>query len=166
MCYRCVDKGAYMDITKIDITNWDKIELLQSLINNADCLGINNQLLKTTTSKLDRISYDEAQRIWDSMNSHYFDYYESRPLKVDLTGNILDARLYVRDNSSSTLKIVISECRPGPKNKLDTVIKVCTHWGIIRANLALKNYRKVIKHRIPNCPATKCTFYKECQNQR
>lgn len=155
-----------MDITKIDITNWDKIELLQSLINNADCLGMNNPILKITCSMIDEISYDEAQRIWASTDYHYFDYYKSRPLKVDLSGNTLDASLYVRDNSLAALRIAISQCRPGSKNTIKPGAKLCTHWGLIHLDLKLKDSRQVIKNRIPNCPVTKCVCYKECQNQR
>jgi len=155
-----------MDITKIDITNWDKIELLQSLINNADCSGMNNPVLKMTCSMLDKISYDEAQRIWKSTNYHYFDYCESRPLKVDLSGSTLNASLYVRDNSLAALRNAISRCRPGPKNKIKPGTEACTHWDLICVELALKKSREVIKHRIPNCPVTKCICYKECQNQR
>ncbi len=99
------------DITKIDISKLDKVKLLQCLINNANCMGMGNPVLAMTCRMLGKITYEHAQNIWKSNPIHYFDYCESRPLKIDLSGNTMNAHFYVRDNNLAALTNAISQAR-------------------------------------------------------
>ncbi|MBD5400700.1 hypothetical protein HDR61_03070 [bacterium] len=95
-----------MDIAKINIANWDKVELLQRLINNADGVLVTDRRGIQEYSRR-KITYDEAKCLWQSTDNHYFDSFQERPLKVDLSGKTMDATLYVRDNSLAALALAL-----------------------------------------------------------
>lgn len=77
----------------MDISNYNKAEVFATLYNNARVQGMgflqaDNKVMTT----------EEAQEILDSLEDKYFDYFRGRVMKIDLTGNELNTRLYNRDN--------------------------------------------------------------------
>lgn len=81
----------------IDIKGFNKAKLLASLYNHAHPQGMG--FLQYDPKVM---TVEEAQKIIDECiageYSLYFDYLKGRVMKVNLTGDILDERLYDRDN--------------------------------------------------------------------
>src|SRR5438105_3753792 len=87
----------------IDISKFDKADVLAALYNNSKPQGMGFLHFDPTP-----MSRDEAARLLngeDKQNhtsgyhcSTYFDYLKGRVMKVDLSGDQLDPRLYDRDN--------------------------------------------------------------------
>lgn len=76
---------------ELDISKLNKAEVLASLYNNSkpQGLGILHFEPEDMTKK-------EAEEIIKSQT--YFDYFKGIVMKVDLSGDTLDPRLYDRDN--------------------------------------------------------------------
>lgn len=77
----------------IDLTGKDKAEVLARLYNAADTQG--HGALKASLMPI--MSREHAQALLDSGQT-YFDYVNGRVLKVDLSSDSLNERLYDRDN--------------------------------------------------------------------
>ena len=75
----------------IDISQMNKAEVLQTLFNNSKRQGLG--LLHPPRI----LSLEEAQSLMDTGN-RYFDYVDGVVLKIDLSTNQLNTRLYNRDN--------------------------------------------------------------------
>lgn len=82
----------------VNITGLDKVVVLAALHNETSALGMGRM------HDVGRdMNIDEARSIIDRNVNHngdrdlYFDYVAGRPLKVDLTGDEFDPRLYDRD---------------------------------------------------------------------
>lgn len=81
----------------IDISGLDKAEVLAALFNGGRQQGMGT--LDTTGRQ--SMSIDDARQ-YTSATDHaqYYDYLRGRVMKVDLSGDELDPRLYDRDNGS------------------------------------------------------------------
>jgi hypothetical protein len=91
----------------IDISKFDKADVLRVLYNNSQPLGIG--MLQFTPEDMTK---EEAQAFLDAREEGkkiYFDYLKGRVLKVDLTGDELDPWLYDRDNGSGAAERAISK---------------------------------------------------------
>ena len=75
----------------IDISKLDKIEVLMALYNNAKAQGMG--FLQFINEPMERKT---AMRLLEE--NSYFDYVQGRVMKVDLSQNEFDPRLYDRDN--------------------------------------------------------------------
>jgi hypothetical protein len=78
---------------RINIKNMDKVEILRRLYNVASPQGMG--YLQFTP---ENITTEEASTIFNSNKSKDFDYIKGRVMKIDLSGDVLDTRLYDRDN--------------------------------------------------------------------
>jgi hypothetical protein len=95
---------------KIDISKADKAAVLAALYNASHPQGMGFMQARTGI-----MSLEEARQAMDSGDDHagyftshggpiagrsriYFDYLYGRPLKIDLSSDVLDSRLYDRDN--------------------------------------------------------------------
>lgn len=76
----------------IDLTGKDKAEVLRRLYNAASAQGIG--VLNTTAGGM---TLEKARELLAS-GKCYFDYLDGRVMKVDLSSDMLDERLYDRDN--------------------------------------------------------------------
>lgn len=76
----------------IDLTGKNKAEVLAKLYNASRPLGMG--FLHATPEPM---KIDEAQKLLDDGHT-YFDYLKGRVMKIDLSGDQLDPRLYDRDN--------------------------------------------------------------------
>lgn len=76
----------------IDIEGKDKADVLAKLYNASRPLG-----LGIVQAVGDDMTLEEARRVLDS-DGTYVDYLNGRVMKVDLSGSVLDPRLYDRDN--------------------------------------------------------------------
>jgi len=83
---------------KIDIAGMSKAEALCRLWNG-EPNSTHHGRFTTALQLLQKPMSIEAAERWVSEGSLYFDYVEGRALKVDLSGDVLDARLYDRDRS-------------------------------------------------------------------
>lgn len=91
-----------MDTDIIDISKLDKADVLAALYNNSRPLGMG--VFHYTPASMTR---EEAQCYLK--NHTYFDYLKGRVMKVDLSGNTLEPRLYDRDNGRGAAKAAIAE---------------------------------------------------------
>ena len=87
---------------KIDISKLSKAEVLAVLYNNSKPLGMG--FLHATN---DDMTKEEAQAHIDTGQT-YFDYLKGRVMKVDLSGDTLDPRLYDRDNGEGAAQKAIA----------------------------------------------------------
>lgn len=88
----------------IDISKMNKCEVLAKLFNCSKSQGMGlfqpgNDIEMTAS---------EAEIHLDEAGDGYFDYLKGRVLKVDLSGDELDPRLYDRDNGPGAAKKALS----------------------------------------------------------
>jgi hypothetical protein len=81
-------------MTEIDISKIDKAEVLLTLYNNSQPLGLG--FLQYEDRKM---TLSEAKELLQ--NQTYFDYLKGRVMKIDLGENILKTWLYDRDNGEN-----------------------------------------------------------------
>jgi hypothetical protein len=86
----------------IDISNLNKAQVLASLYNNSQPLGLG--FLQATSGDM---TTDEAQAHIDK-GDLYFDYLNGRVMKVDLEGDSLETWLYDRDNGEGAASRAIA----------------------------------------------------------
>jgi hypothetical protein len=84
----------------ISLRGLNKAAVLVALYNNARTQGLG--LLHYTPEQM---TEEQAREIL--VNQHYFDYLKGRVMKVDLSGNNLDPRLYDRDNGAGSAQVAI-----------------------------------------------------------
>lgn len=97
----------------MDISKYDKAEVLRVLYDNAQPQGMG--MLHFKSGNMSR----EEARSW-LKHGTYFDYLSGRVMKVDLSGNELDTRLYNRDNGPDAAEKAIeslSTCTQTNKSK-------------------------------------------------
>lgn len=88
----------------IDIKGLDKAKVLQALYDAAKVQGMG--YLQYVPGPL---SYTEAQEALS--RSTYFDYFKGRVMKVDLSGDSFNPRLYDRDNGQGMAKAAVNSIR-------------------------------------------------------
>lgn len=79
----------------MDISKLNKAEVLATLYNNARTQGMG--MLHYTPEDMTK---EQAQQILDEGQT-YFDYLQGRVMKIDLSKDELDTRLYNRDNGQN-----------------------------------------------------------------
>ena len=84
----------------IDISKMDKADVLAALYNRAQTQGLG--LLHYTPEPLAK---EEAEALLEMRT--YFDYLKGRVMKVELSGDELDPRLYDRDNGQGAAKAAL-----------------------------------------------------------
>ena len=78
----------------IDISNYDKADVLAALYNNSKPLGMG--FLHYTPEDM---THDEAANLLKERADYpYFDYVQGRVMKVDLGSDLLKTACYDRDN--------------------------------------------------------------------
>ncbi len=84
-------------MAKFDISGLSKAEVLRRLYNGG-FNDVNHGAAGLLQRHMAEMTPDEAQELIDQSAPHYyFDYVEAKALKVDLSGDVLDSRLYDRD---------------------------------------------------------------------
>ncbi len=100
-----------MSDTQIDISKLQKCDVLAALYNRSSPLGLG--LVHFTPEDM---TSEQAQKIIDEMKSDgyppKFDYLKGRVMKVDLSDDAVDTRLYDRDNGAGSGSEVIAGLRP------------------------------------------------------
>lgn len=91
----------------ITIAGIDKAELLAALVNASRPQGMGMLRDGGPLSKAD------AQELVDRNKRLDFDYVRGRPLKVDISGDVLDEFLYDRDNGQGAAARVVTKLRTG-----------------------------------------------------
>lgn len=86
----------------MDISNYNKAEILAALYNNARVQGMG--IFQAESSDM---TTEEAAKILEEDKSKYFDYLKGRVMKVDLSTNELDTQLYNRDNGENAAENII-----------------------------------------------------------
>ena len=79
-----------------NISKLNKAEVLAALYNNSVVQGMG-----IYQAKPGKMTTEEAQALLDSGQT-YFDYLHGKVMKVDLSKDHLDARLYDRDNGNGS----------------------------------------------------------------
>ncbi|MET8605543.1 hypothetical protein ABZV92_18575 [Streptomyces rubiginosohelvolus] len=92
---------------QIDISGLGKNQVLAALYNNARIQGKGIR----HPSGSSPLSAEQAREITGETSSLDFDYLDGRVLKVDLSGDRLDPRLYDRDNGENKAARVIEHLR-------------------------------------------------------
>lgn len=90
----------------ISIKGLNKATVLAALYNAAKVQG--NGVLRYDAKPM---STKEAQQILDANPNHSFDYLKGRVMKINLSGDELDTRLYNRDNGENAAERVINILR-------------------------------------------------------
>lgn len=85
----------------VDITGLDKAEVLLALYNNSHCQGLG------ILQEVNNYTLQDARRDIDEWPDLCFDYIRGRILKVDLSGDTFDSRLYDRDNGEGAAEASI-----------------------------------------------------------
>lgn len=78
----------------IDISKMNKCEVLAKLFNASQVQGLGFLQAGCDTE----MTASEAEKHIDESGDGYFDYLKGRVMKVDISGDELDPRLYDRDN--------------------------------------------------------------------
>lgn len=86
----------------LDISMYDNAEVLACLYNNASPQGLGMLHYNPTP-----MSVPEAADLLREQS--YFDYLHGRVMKVDLSTDLLDPRLYDRDNGDGAAQMALSE---------------------------------------------------------
>jgi hypothetical protein len=82
------------EIVMIDIKGMDKVEVFRKLYNRVKTQGWGQ--LQWQPGDID---YEKAKQLFESHSpNYYFDYVLGRVMKVDLSEDSFDHRLYDRDN--------------------------------------------------------------------
>lgn len=87
----------------INLKNMNKAEVLAKLYNASKPLGMGIFQFENRD-----MSIDEAQSYLDAGHT-YFDYLKGRVMKIDLSGEELDPRLYDRDNGRGAAARVLGQ---------------------------------------------------------
>lgn len=85
----------------IGLTNYNKADVLTVLYNCSKPQGLG--ILHYEDKEMTR---EEAQKLLDEQT--YFDYLKGCVMKIDLSGDMLDPRLYDRDNGFGAAERAIS----------------------------------------------------------
>jgi len=88
----------------IDISNHSKAKVLAALYNNSKVQGLG--FLQAVSGDM---SEEEAHNILRATPGMQFDYLKGRVMKVNLSGNQFDPRLYDRDNGEGAAERAISK---------------------------------------------------------
>lgn len=88
----------------IDISKLSKAEVLRRLYNRSGPQGMG-----IVHYKPEPMTLEQAQVIVDKVPSLYFDYVQGRVMKVDLSGDQLNPRLYDRDNGEGAAAAALDE---------------------------------------------------------
>ena len=75
----------------VDISGLNKDEVLFALYNASHVQGMG------FLAAIDNYTLEDAKRDYEASPSKYFDYLHGRVLKVDLSGDSFDSRLFDRD---------------------------------------------------------------------
>jgi len=102
-------------MTNINLDGLDKADVLAVLYNSSKPLGLG--FMQYDSKPMNK---EEAQTILDS-GRNYFDYLKGRVMKVDLSRNTLDTRLYDRDNGQGAAESAISALRSTSQINPDNV---------------------------------------------
>lgn len=87
----------------IDISKASKAKVLAALYNASQPLGMG--FLRFDPRNMTEA---EAQEIFDASESKYFGYLKGRVMKIDLSGEELNPRLYDRDNGEGAAQAALS----------------------------------------------------------
>lgn len=90
--------------TIIDISDLNKADVLQALYMNAKTQGMG----RLHYIPGDRLSQSELAKY---LSQGYIDYLKGRVMKIDLSGNTIDTRLYDRDNGPDAAERAIAQLR-------------------------------------------------------
>ena len=93
-------------MTEIDIKGLDKPTLFRELYNNAQVQGMGG-----LSAKPGPMSLDVAKDVFNTSSQFYFDYVYGRVMKVDLSGDTLDPRLYDRDNGEGMCEFLVNRLK-------------------------------------------------------
>ena len=89
----------------VDIAGLDKAEVLYALYNASHVQGLG------FIQAVDNYTLEDARRDYEASDDKYFDYLHGRVLKVDLSGNEFNPRLFDRDCGYGTAAAAIEKLR-------------------------------------------------------
>lgn len=90
-----IKPGTSLGTHKVSISGLDKADVLRSLFNNSHPQGLG----KYNPRSMSDMSIERAREY--TATTLKFDYVDGRILKVDISKNELDTRLYDRDNGEN-----------------------------------------------------------------
>lgn len=97
------------DDKEIDITGFDKIDVVLALYKAASKLGMG--FLQPDLSDQDVRNIFAKFNDFDQSNFPYVDYLGGKPLKVHLASDTFDGRLYDRDHGQGAARRVVESLR-------------------------------------------------------
>ena len=99
----------------INISGLNKAEVLKTLYDNSHVQGLG--ILQTVPDGY--VTVEHCQMLLETTGYPYFDYLYGRVLKVDLSDDSFDERLYDRDCGPGAARRAIEKLRSGRKKKAD-----------------------------------------------
>ena len=88
----------------MNISHLDKADVLAALYNKAQAQGMGRLQYKP-----EPMTAEQAAGLLENNRRPYFDYVHGRVMKVDLSGDDLDTRLYNRDNGEGAAEAAIKD---------------------------------------------------------
>jgi len=128
----------------VDIAGLSKGVVLAALFNAAGSHG--RGLIHARPGDL---SPEDAQEIYEDAGPS-FDYLFGRPLKINLAGDALDARLYDRDNGEGTAEAAISLLRNPGGEPDPTLVEIGVRLQALRMKTKLPQREIAYLAGIPN----------------
>ena len=89
----------------INIEGLDKAEVLLALYNASHIQGLG------FLQEVDHYTIEDARRDYNESHDKFFDYLHGRVMKVDLSENQFNPRLFDRDNGEGAAQTAINELK-------------------------------------------------------
>ena len=125
----------------ISIKGMNKAEVLKALYDHSHVQGMG--FLQTVPDGV--VTVEHCQMLLDTTGYPYFDYLYGRVLKVDLSGDEFDERLYDRDCGAGAAAYAIHSVKKSKSDKpsycriiLDSGIQAAVDYGFACGELKLK----------------------------
>lgn len=110
------EKTTSLPEGEVDISDLDKAALLAALYNNSRPMGMGwlqarDGVMTVEQARAEIETGDDSARMFGKQRELYFDYLRGRPLKIDLSGDVLRTWLYNRDNGRNAAERIVAKLR-------------------------------------------------------
>ena len=101
---------------EVSIAGLDKAALLAALYNGSRPMGMGwlqarEGVMTVEQARAEIEAGDDSSRMFGKERELYFDYLRGRPLKVDLSGDVLRTWLYNRHNGTNAAERIVAKLR-------------------------------------------------------
>lgn len=145
----------------IDIKGLDKAEVLKALYDASHVQGMG--FLQAVPDGY--VTVELCRELLDRNPCAYFDYMHGRVMKVDLSGDSFDERLYDRDNGIGAAESVIRRLRCNNDRTISGSFMCDTATDGVEVRIIREYYRDVFEIKFDSIKALD-NFISSCKNLR